>query len=127
MSNSDHVMFSVNHGGYWVKNHVGDVGYISGEVVTFECNPEDFFSALQNELSDGEGFYGHYMWYKLPFEDNKERKRLIGGDSKFQRMCEADGALVIMLSFSDMVLKYSIANPHLSLLCFLLFLLDIQT
>ncbi|CAH2079280.1 unnamed protein product [Thlaspi arvense] len=89
MSNSDQVMFSVSPGGYWVKNHVGDVCYIAGYVITFECNPEDFFTVFANEMGEGNIYYGHQMWYKLPLEDNKERKRLNGGESSFQRMCEA--------------------------------------
>ncbi|CAH8356820.1 unnamed protein product [Eruca vesicaria subsp. sativa] len=37
------VTFSVNHGGYWVKNLAGHVSYISGEVKTLEGKPEDLY------------------------------------------------------------------------------------
>ncbi|XP_010463179.1 PREDICTED: uncharacterized protein LOC104743834 [Camelina sativa] len=87
MSNPDHVTFLVNFGGYWVKNHVGDVAYLNGKDIAIECKPEEFFIKLSAEL--GEGLYGQNMWYKYPFEEHNERKRLRSADLSFKRMCDA--------------------------------------
>ncbi|XP_019082513.1 PREDICTED: uncharacterized protein LOC104704215 [Camelina sativa] len=87
MSNPDHVTFLVYFGGYWVKNHVGDVAYLNGKDIAIECKPEEFFIKLSAEL--GEGLYGQNMWYKYPFEEHNERKRLRSADLSFKRMCDA--------------------------------------
>lgn len=81
------VTFSVNHGGYWVKNMAGDVSYIGGEVKTLEGKPEDLYVMLETDF--GHGLDGHSLWYKLPFEDHKDRKILSNRDPSFRRMCDA--------------------------------------
>ena len=45
--------FSVKCGGYWVKNHRGEVGYIGGEVMTINCKSEELFNALAEEFGEG--------------------------------------------------------------------------
>ena len=83
----EQVTFSASYGGYWVNNSAGDVGYIGGEVRNIECKPEDVFVMLSTEF--GQEFYGQKVWYKLPFEDHRDRKLLISGDASFKRMCDA--------------------------------------
>ena len=42
--------FSVKCGGYWVKNHRGEVGYIGGEVMTINCKSEELLTHWQKSL-----------------------------------------------------------------------------
>ncbi|KAL0664015.1 hypothetical protein Bca4012_100852 [Brassica carinata] len=87
MSMWEIVKFSVKCGGYWVKNHRGDVGYIGGEVRTINCKPEELFNALAEEF--GERLNVQRVWYKLPNEEHKDRKIMSNGDPMFLNMCEA--------------------------------------
>ncbi|XP_048631449.1 uncharacterized protein LOC125606422 [Brassica napus] len=87
MSEWEIVTFNVKYGGYWVKNLAGDVGYIGGEVKTLEGKPEDLYVMLGTEFRHG--LYGQSLWYKLPFEDHKDRKILGNEDPSFRRMCAA--------------------------------------
>ncbi|KAH0847856.1 hypothetical protein HID58_091648 [Brassica napus] len=81
MSMWEIVKFSVKCGGYWVKNHRGDVR-------TINCKPEELFNALAEEF--GEGLNVQRVWYKLPNEEHKDRKIMSDGDPMFLNMCEAD-------------------------------------
>ena len=81
------VAFSVYHGGYWVKLYNGEFTYFGGEMKSIESKPEEIFIRLSNEFSDG--LSGQNLWYKMPFEDLKERKSFCIGDESFEKMCEA--------------------------------------
>ncbi|KAJ4876155.1 hypothetical protein Rs2_41173 [Raphanus sativus] len=82
------VTFNISCGGYWVKKRTGDVGYIGGDVKTIECKPTELFTLLSYEF--GEGLYINKLWYTLPFEDHKDRKKLsYVRDDAFKEMCEA--------------------------------------
>ncbi|KAG2268289.1 hypothetical protein Bca52824_062844 [Brassica carinata] len=72
MSYLGDVAFSVYHGGYWVKLYNGEFTYFGGEMKSIESKPEEIFIRLSNEFSDG--LSGQNLWYKMPFEDLKERK-----------------------------------------------------
>ncbi|CAL9244214.1 unnamed protein product [Arabidopsis halleri] len=41
MSVSDEIGFNVYHGGTWVVTENDDDAYIGGEVLSFQCKPED--------------------------------------------------------------------------------------
>ncbi|KAG7583128.1 hypothetical protein ISN44_As08g026620 [Arabidopsis suecica] len=82
------VCFNVYHGGYWVKDYNGEFAYLNGEeMIRIECIPEDVFNRMSTELR--EGLYGQKIWYKLPYDDFKDRKSLSNEDVSFQKMCEA--------------------------------------
>ncbi|KAH0896634.1 hypothetical protein HID58_046202 [Brassica napus] len=82
------VTFNVSFGGYWVKKRSGDVGYIGRDVKTIECKPEELFISLLDEF--GEGLYVQRLWYTLPFENHKDRKKLsYVRDDDFRMMCKA--------------------------------------
>lgn len=70
-----------------MTNRAVEVAYMNGEVFTLEGNPEDLFTMLSPKLSDG--LYDKKIWYKMPYEDGKDRKMLCNGDSIFMKMCEA--------------------------------------
>lgn len=68
------------------------------------CKPEELF--IVTEFTDG--IYGQLMWYKLSFEDPKDRKSLSDGDESFENMCEAGR----WTGMADMFLVNSTKHPH---------------
>lgn len=55
---------------------------------TIECKPEELFISLLDEF--GEGLYVQRLWYTLPFENHKDRKKLsYVRDDDFRTMCKA--------------------------------------
>ncbi|RID45748.1 hypothetical protein BRARA_I02450 [Brassica rapa] len=89
MSYTGDITFNVYHGGYWVKMHDRELAYVhGGEMKVVECKPEEILTVISDELC------GHRLWYKMPSEDNKERKSLVNGDLSledvsFEKMCLA--------------------------------------
>ena len=71
-----------------MNEYNGEVAYLDGEeVIQIECIPEEIFNRSSTELE--EGLYVQKIWYRLPFEEHKDRKTLSNANMSFQKMCEA--------------------------------------
>lgn len=79
-------LFSCYHGGHWIETN-GVIVYEGGEVLTIEGQAQELFPMLMANSSVN--LYRQRVWYKLRYEELRERKELCNGDLNFQRMCSA--------------------------------------